>query len=67
MPRYDVFRVFDNDDVLWQGSADTLEQAQILLITLMTVAPADYFILNQTTRARTLYRKPLPLAARSGG
>jgi hypothetical protein len=46
---FDIFRVI-NGQPLWVDAVPTLEIAKASVRQLMTLKPAEYVILNQTTR-----------------
>jgi hypothetical protein len=46
---FDIFRVI-NGQPLWVDAVPTLEIAKASVRQLMTLMPAEYVILNQTTR-----------------
>ena len=54
VPPFDIFRVEQTGQLVWQGTAETLELVTLRIKTLMASLPSDYVIYSEKTGYKTV-------------
>jgi hypothetical protein len=54
IPPFDIFQIEKNGTVVWRGTAETFESAQLRVKVLAAITPADYVISSQRTGKKTV-------------
>jgi hypothetical protein len=58
MPRpLDIFKLENDGNIVWKGTAETLEVAKLLVKTLAETSPGDYLIFSPATGEKTVLKQ----------
>jgi hypothetical protein len=57
IPPFDIFKIEDDGDITWKGTADSLALARLTVAILMdTAAGADYLIYSAGSRQKIIIK-----------
>jgi hypothetical protein len=56
VPPFDIFQLKANDELLWRGTAVTVEDAHARVAELVKSSPGDYLIVSLHTGNKTIIK-----------
>jgi hypothetical protein len=57
---FEILRIIESGQPIFQGSAQTLEDAKVWLQRFSTLHPGEYLVVNRTTGEKILFRFEQP-------